>query len=108
MVYIAVIAQAVQRVLRTMESILAAVGLFSHIKTHLKLIANADHAGPKTFIRNHTLPPQPAFAMPKSISDIWPSAAGFFSGAGLGSGFFFSAGFFSAFFFLEDFTEDLP
>ena len=108
MVYIAVIAQAVQRVLRTMESILAAVGLFSHIKTHLKLIANADHAGPKTFIRNHTLPPQPAFAMPKSISDICPSAAGSFSGAGLGSGFFFSAGFFSAFFFLEDFTEDLP
>ena len=108
MVYIAVIAQAVQRVLRTMESILTAVGLFRHIETHLKLIANADHAGPKTFIRNHTLPPQPAFAMPKSISDIWPSAAGSFSGAGLGSGFFFSAGFFSAFFFLEDFTEDLP
>ena len=33
-----------------MESILTAVGLFSHIETHLKLIANADHAGPKTFI----------------------------------------------------------
>lgn len=56
-VYISVIAQAIQWVLSTVKAILSAVGLFCYIEAHLKLVVSANQAGKKSFICNHAAPP---------------------------------------------------
>lgn len=56
-VYISVIAQAIQRVLSTVKAIMSAVGLFRYIESHPELVTSANQAGKKSFICNHAAPP---------------------------------------------------
>ena len=56
-VYISVIAQAIQWVLSTVKPIMSAVGLFCYIESHLKLVVSANQARKKSFICNHAAPP---------------------------------------------------
>ena len=56
-VYISVIAQAIQWVLSTVKAILSTVGLFCYIESHLELVVSANQTRKKSFIRNHAAPP---------------------------------------------------
>ena len=67
--HISIIKQAIQRIFRTVETILCAVGFLRHIQPHFELVVSANQARKKSFICNHATPPQPAFAMPRSSRD---------------------------------------